>query len=225
MNQIKHVFFDLDHTLWDFNQNSKSTFQQIFNLHNVSLDIDEFIPVYEPINAKYWQLFRHNKISKNDLRHVRLKETFETLSYQADDELISALSEDYIKNLSNFNQLFPYTSEVLSELQKSYQLHIITNGFKEVQERKIRSSNINHLFQTITTSDDAGCKKPDPKIFEHALNLAQAEKGESLMIGDNKEADVDGAQKFGINAILFGKDDNFEGQQISCLSELKNILL
>ncbi|MGO3237231.1 MAG: YjjG family noncanonical pyrimidine nucleotidase [Psychroflexus halocasei] len=224
MQPVKHLFFDLDHTLWDFNSNSKSTFQHIFDHHNVGVDMTDFIPVYEPINAKYWQLFRHNKISKEDLRYARLKEAFDVLKYKANDDLISVLSEDYIQNLANYNQLFPNTIEILSELKPFYQLHIITNGFKEVQAKKMKSSNIDHFFETLTTSDDAGCKKPNPDIFAYALNLAQAKKVESLMIGDNIEADVEGAQKFGINAVLFGKDDTFDGHQITCLSELKTIL-
>jgi putative hydrolase of the HAD superfamily len=224
MQSVRHLFFDLDHTLWDFNSNSKSTFQHIFEQHNVGVDIADFIPVYEPINAKYWQLFRHNKISKEDLRYARLKDAFDVLKYKTTDDLISILSEDYIYSLANYNQLFPNTIEILDELKPFYQLHIITNGFKEVQAKKMKNSKIDHFFETLTTSDDAGCKKPNPDIFAYALNLAQAKKEESLMIGDNIEADVEGAQKFGINAVLFGKDDTFGGHQITCLSELKTIL-
>lgn len=224
MQHVKHLFFDLDHTLWDFDTNSKLTFQQIFERHRVNVDISDFIPIYEPINTKYWQLFRHDKISKEDLRYARLKEAFDLLKFKADDDLISVLSEDYIRDLADFNQLFPYTAEVLTHLKSVYKLHIITNGFRDVQERKMKTSQINHFFETITTSDDAGCKKPNPDIFAYALGLAQAEKKESLMIGDNIDADIEGARNFGIDAVLFGKDDTFDGPQITCLSELKTIL-
>ncbi|MDN6279461.1 MAG: YjjG family noncanonical pyrimidine nucleotidase [Psychroflexus sp.] len=224
MQHVKHLFFDLDHTLWDFNVNSKLTFQQIFERHRVNVDISDFIPIYEPINTKYWQLFRHNQISKEDLRYARLREAFDVLEFKADDALISVLSEDYIRDLADFNQLFPYTTEILTHLKSIYKLHIITNGFRDVQERKMKSSRINHFFETVTTPDEAKSKKPNPDIFAYALGLAHAEKNESLMIGDNIDADIQGARNFGIDAVLFGKDDTFDGPQITCLSELKTLL-
>lgn len=224
MKHIKHIFFDLDHTLWDFDKNSGLTFKLIFEKFNVDLSLNDFLAIYVPINAKYWRLYRTNQISKEDLRYARLDEAFKYLNYAANSQLVIDLSEAYIEHLADFNHLFPYTMEVLDDLEKNYHLHIITNGFKSIQNRKMRSSQIHSYFKTITTSEDVGVKKPDPAIFEHALTKANATTQESLMIGDNLEADILGAQNFGMNTIFFGKDDTFGGQSIQCLSELKTIL-
>ncbi|QSS97763.1 YjjG family noncanonical pyrimidine nucleotidase [Psychroflexus sp. ALD_RP9] len=224
MKPFKHIFFDLDHTLWDFNKNSGLTFESIFKKHNIELNLSEFLPVYEPINEKYWKLFRENKISKEDLRYARLNEAFKVLNFKAEPNLVIALSESYIEHLSDFNHLFPYAIEVLEHLQETYHLHLITNGFRGVQYRKMTSSRIINFFETVTTSEDVGVKKPDPAIFNYALKLAQASSSESVMIGDNLEADIEGAEKVGMASIFFGKDDTFEGESVQCLSELKNIL-
>ncbi|WP_127846702.1 YjjG family noncanonical pyrimidine nucleotidase [Psychroflexus aestuariivivens] len=224
MKHITDVFFDLDHTLWDFDKNSGLTFETIFKKHAVDLPLDEFLRVYEPINAKYWKLFRENKILKEDLRFSRLNEAFEVLKFSADSNLVEALSEAYIKHLPDHNFLFPDAELTLAYLSNKYKLHIITNGFQEVQHKKLRNSKINTFFKTITTSEDAGVKKPDKIIFEFALNSAQVSKNNSIMIGDNLEADVQGAKSFGMEAIFFGKDENYQGWQVQNLKDLKTIL-
>lgn len=224
MKHITDVFFDLDHTLWDFDKNSGLTFETIFKKHAVDLPLDEFLKVYEPINTKYWKLFRENKIQKKDLRFNRLNEAFETLNFSADSSLVESLSEAYIKHLPDHNFLFPDTELTLTYLSNKYKLHIITNGFQEVQHKKLRNSKINTFFKTITTSEDAGVKKPDKIIFEFALNSAKVSKSNSIMIGDNLEADVLGAKSFGMEAIFFGKDENYQGWQVQNLKDLKTIL-
>lgn len=224
MKHITDVFFDLDHTLWDFDKNSGLTFETIFKKHAVDLPLNEFLKVYEPINTKYWKLFRENKIQKEDLRFNRLNEAFETLNFSADSSLVESLSEAYIKHLPDHNFLFPDAESILNYLSNKYRLHIITNGFQEVQHKKLQNSKINTFFQTITTSEDAGVKKPDKIIFEFALNSAKVSKQKSIMIGDNLEADVLGAKSFGMEAIFFGKDDNYKGWQIQQLKDLKTLL-
>ena len=144
---IKHVFFDLDHTLWDFDKNSKLTFQQIFDEQNIQLEINDFLEVYIPVNLEYWKLYREDKISKSDLRFNRLKDVFVALNYVVSDDLISTVSEDYIKYLPNYNHLFKGTIAILDYLKKKYQLHIITNGFEEVQKLKIRNSEWNPILK------------------------------------------------------------------------------
>ena len=117
---IKHIFFDLDHTLWDFDRNSKLTFEQIFKEQSIKIQIDDFLEVYMPINLKYWRLFRENKILKKDLRYKRLKEAFDILKYDASDDLIDKISEDYIKYLPNNNYLFDGAFEILDYLVQKY---------------------------------------------------------------------------------------------------------
>jgi len=199
----KHLFFDLDHTLWDFDKNSALTFEKIFKLNSIAIDLNAFLEVYVPINLQYWKLYREEKIDKKSLKFARLNDAFKAIDLEVSTRVIHKLSDDYITHLSTFNHLFPGAIELLEYLQPNYTLHIITNGFKEVQHGKLNQSNIDHFFQTVTNSEMVGVKKPNPKIFNHALQLAKATKAESLMIGDNLEADVMGAINFGIEAICF----------------------
>lgn len=199
---VRHVFFDLDHTLWDFETNSDKTFAYIFERNRVTLDLERFTETYRPINRKYWKLFREDKVSKSDLRYSRLREAFDVLEFEAGDDLIHTLSEEYIAYLSLNNQLFAHALEVLEYLRKKYSLHIITNGFEEVQHRKLASSRLEPYFEHVVTSENVGVKKPDPRIFQYALEKAEARPTESIMIGDNYEADIQGALNVGMRAIM-----------------------
>ncbi|MGB1231989.1 MAG: YjjG family noncanonical pyrimidine nucleotidase [Winogradskyella sp.] len=226
-NIIKHVFFDLDHTLWDFDKNSALTFETIFKLNTINVELNDFLPVYEPINLKYWKLYREEKITKSKLRYGRLKEAFNALNVKVEDDVINHLSEAYITQLSTFNHLFEGTFEILKYLQNKYTLHIITNGFEEAQEKKMTTSNIRAYFKTITNSEMVGVKKPNPKIFNFALNLAHANAAESVMIGDSIEADIEGADALGMSTIHFDyKDTNAKHNynRITNLLDLKKHL-
>ncbi|MDH4402853.1 MAG: YjjG family noncanonical pyrimidine nucleotidase [Flavobacterium sp.] len=225
--KIDHVFFDLDHTLWDFEKNSALAIETIFNKHTINVDLQLFLFHYVPINIKYWEWYRVDKITQLELRLGRLKDTFQLVNYEIDDDKIIFLSEEYIEYLPKFNHLFDGAIEILDYLKPKYNLHIITNGFQEIQDNKLKNSNIDHYFTTITNSEMAGVKKPNPKIFDFAITEANAFKSNSIMIGDCIEADVKGALNFGMDAILFNIDpsksyDNVK--QISHLLELKNHL-
>jgi len=202
-NKVTDVFFDLDHTLWDFDKNSGFTFQKIFNEQKVKVALPDFLEVYMPANLKFWKLYREDKITKSELRYQRLKFVFDTMGYPVSDELIYRLSEEYINHLSSFNTLFPNAIEVLNYLQPKYKLHIITNGFQEVQEKKLRNSGIYGYFDQIIDSEMAGVKKPNPIIFNLALNRAGVQPEKSLMIGDSLEADIIGAKSLGFHTIHF----------------------
>ena len=156
-----------------------------------------------PINLAYWKLYREDKIDKDRLRYARLKDTFDALNTQISTRIIYKLSDDYIIHLSRYNHLFDGAIAVLDYLYPKYNLHIITNGFKEVHNGKLNKSGIAHYFETVTNSEMVGVKKPNPKIFKHALKQAKALPEHSLMIGDNLEADIIGAIDFGIDALCF----------------------
>ena len=227
IKDIKHVFFDLDHTLWDFDKNSALTFDKIFEVHEMNIDRDVFLSKYEPINLEYWKLYREEKIDKTNLRYKRLKDTFDAIEIEVSDDTINQLSEDYITYLTTFNHLFEGTFEILDHLKKQYQLHIITNGFDEAQQKKMDHSNISKYFETITNSEIAGVKKPNPIIFNYALDKAQAKPYESIMIGDNIEADVLGALDVGLDAILFNYHNHIAEphiKQVKSLLDLKMYL-
>ncbi len=223
---IKHIFFDLDHTLWDFDKNSKLTFQQIFKEQKIQLRIDDFLEVYMPINLEYWRLYREDKISKSDLRFNRLKETFDALNYKTSDTLINTISDDYIRYLPNYNHLFEGTVEVLEYFKGKYQLHIITNGFEEIQNLKLQKSGIGKYFKEVITSESVGVKKPNPKVFEFALEKAKTTAQDSIMIGDSYEADIVGALNSGMLAIHFtnGVKPQSGVLSIQSLVELKQYL-
>lgn len=223
----KAVFFDLDHTLWDFEKNSALAFQVIFEELDIKVSHQEFNKHYSPINAQYWKLYRDGEITQQELRYGRLKDTFLLLDFTADDILLERISQQYIRLLPENNNLFDGAVEILDYLKPKYSLHIITNGPDEVQERKLKNANIGHYFDTITNSELAGCKKPHAGIFEYALKAANADRKESIMIGDCIEADVQGAIDCGIEAIFFN-EHNLEApasiMQINHLLEIKNIL-
>lgn len=220
---IKHVFFDLDHTLWDFDKNSRLTFEKIFKLHNIQANLDDFLKVYEPINFQYWKLYREEKVSKANLRYGRLKDAFNEIKVEVSDVVINTLSEDYITYLTTFNHVFEGTGEILKYLGNRYKLHIITNGFEEAQEKKMIASNMRHHFETVTNSEMVGVKKPNPIIFNYALKVAGADPKESIMIGDNLEADIEGALNVGMDAILFDYAEVHQYVDLKCVTHLKNL--
>jgi YjjG family noncanonical pyrimidine nucleotidase len=225
MKNIKHIFFDLDHTLWDFDKNSEMAFAEIFKNQFPKIEISSFIKVYVPINQECWRLYQADQITHQELRYQRLKQSFNAINVEISDEEIDFVAQKYLELLPQNNFLFEGCLEVLDYLKPKYNLHIITNGFAEVQEKKIKNAGLHHYFQSITNSETADAKKPSPKIFEQSLKVASAEKQNSIMIGDSWEADILGAVNFGISAIYF--TENLQQQdenilQINSLLALKN---
>lgn len=227
LTNIEHIFFDLDHTLWDFDKNSDMAFHAIFQKNKITVELRDFLKVYTPINADYWKLYRENRVSQTELRYGRLKDSFDRMKVNVTDEQIDLLSVDYIDHLPNSNILLEGAIEILEYLMPKYKLHIITNGFRDVQHKKLNNSGIAEFFQTITTSEDAGVKKPHRLIFDMALGKAAASAKTSLMIGDNFEADILGARSIGMQAILYNYyNEEFapEYPQVIKMKELAAIL-
>jgi putative hydrolase of the HAD superfamily len=206
MNKYKHIFFDLDHTIWDFDKNAEETLYELYDayrLNEIGLPSAAiFIETYTRNNHLLWAEYHTGKISKDELRETRFKRTFLELGIHP-DMLPLAFEDDYVKLCPTKTNLFPHAHETLQYLQNKYKLHLISNGFKESSELKVGNTNIGGYFQNVIISEIVGVNKPDPAIFEHALALAGATKNESLMIGDSLEADVYGALNFGIDAIYF----------------------
>lgn len=224
---ITDVFFDLDHTLWDFEKNSALAFETVFKMQDLEVDMTHFLQFYVPINRQYWERYRKDEISQKELRYGRLKDTFDLIKFPVTDDLVEVLSVEYIHYLPKFNHLFDGTIEILDYLKSKYNLHIITNGFAEIQGNKLDNSYISHYFKTITNSEMAGVKKPNQKIFDFALNLAQTKKENSIMIGDCIEADVQGALDAGLDAVFFNENNVPVAstiKQVNHLLELKKYL-
>jgi putative hydrolase of the HAD superfamily len=228
---IKHIFFDLDRTLWDFEKNSHTTLLQLisyFNLTDKGVDTPEsFIKKYKIHNAKLWDLYREDKIKKEELRSKRFLMALAEYGIK-DKDLAEQFGLAYIKQSPLQTNLFPFSHEALSYLQNKYTLHIITNGFEEVQHIKLAASDLKQYFDIVVTSEKAGVKKPNAKIFEFALEQANAKAEQSIMIGDDLAVDVLGAEKVGIQGVYFNphKQEHKEEvvHEIFCLSELMALL-
>lgn len=208
MNQGKkyrHIFFDLDHTLWDFESNALDTFREMYEIYELQAagidEFDKFYRDYQRINHDLWELYKKDQISKEDLRIERFSKVLRESGVE-DAELARKLDHHYVSESPKKKKLFPGTHEVLTDLQRRYKLHIITNGFEEVQHVKLESSDLGKYFEAIITSEQAGVKKPETGIFHYALREAGAVAAESLMIGDNIEVDILGARDAGIDQVL-----------------------
>jgi putative hydrolase of the HAD superfamily len=224
---ITDVFFDLDHTLWDFDKNSEMAFNRIFKDKFSEINCNDFIEKYVPINQACWKLYQNDKITHLELRYNRLKFSFDALNIVISDHDINQIANDYIEFLTDNNHLFDGAIEVLEYLKPKYKLHIITNGFANVQDKKINNAALSGYFSTITNSELAGVKKPNSIIFNYAVRSAQASKENCLMIGDCLDADVNGALNAGLDAIFFNDKkiatpENIK--QINHLLELKKYL-
>ncbi|MCO5725213.1 YjjG family noncanonical pyrimidine nucleotidase [Robiginitalea marina] len=200
---ISDVFFDLDHTLWDFERNSALTYDGLFRQHGIGVGLEEFLRHYVPLNLWFWKQYREGRISQETLRYERLKTAFDRLGYPVSDSQIGQLSRGYLEGLTTHTHLVPYCLEVLEYLSGRYRLHIITNGFEEVQSRKLKNSKIEHYFREVVNADRAGAKKPDPRIFRVALEAAGIDPQQGVMIGDSTEADILGARAVGLQALHY----------------------
>lgn len=221
--KVTDVFFDLDHTLWDFETNSRLTFEYIFKTHGIDVVMADFLEIYVPLNLAFWKMYRENRINKADLRYQRLKQAFEALSYPVTDLTINRLSEDYIRYLSTNNHLISNTIDILNYLHPRYSLHIITNGFQEIQEKKLKNGGIRHYFDQVVNSEMAGVKKPNAAIFNLALDRAGVSAEHSLMIGDNLEADVLGARAVGFHALHFNTHNDAPHEHCAMIHDLIEI--
>ena len=223
-NDITDIFFDLDHTLWDFQKNSALTFDFLLKKYQINIDLNKFLNIYIPINFSYWKLYRDEKITKEFLRYNRLKSSFDKLNLSLSDDVINKIADDYVISLPVNNFLIKDTILVLDYLKKKYRLHIITNGFTEVQNKKIVNSKIKKYFHSIIDSETVGVKKPNIKIFDYALKVSGARRKNSLMIGDNLEADIFGALNAGFHAIHFNNNNEAPHEHCLILNELKSLM-
>lgn len=231
MKKYKHIYFDLDRTLWDFDSNSKDTFSEIYNkydLQNHYEDFNQFFKIYTKHNDELWGLYREGKIVKNVLSKLRFEKTLAEVGV-VNEEMAVSIGNDYISNSPSKKKLFPGAIELLDYLKDYYQLYIITNGFKEVQYRKLENCGLSKYFSKVFISEEIGCKKPHPDIFKYAITSVNAKKSESIMIGDDFEVDVLGAKNYGIDQVFFNPFGEKHSQngityEIANLSELKDIL-
>lgn len=228
----KDLFFDLDHTLWDFEQNSRVTLQEAFVRFGIEeimdISFEDFLVVYEEVNALLWDRYRAGQISREFLRNHRFELVLSHWGI-SEKNLSDALSDYYVSHSPRKVALVDGTLEVLDYLKGNYRMHIITNGFNEVQFTKMSSSGLSEYFQHVITSENAGANKPSQSIFLHAMEIAGSSRNSSLMIGDHYEADIRGAALFGMDQVWYNPDRKIESGPsptyvIYSLRELMNFL-
>ncbi|MGV6861826.1 MAG: YjjG family noncanonical pyrimidine nucleotidase [Putridiphycobacter sp.] len=229
MSNIEHIFFDLDHTLWDFDKNSAEALNEIYGeklQHHPIPSFERFIKKYREINNRYWGLYRQNKVTKNQVRSGRFVDTLDFFKIKNSKQIGEEISEHYVQLSPTKTNLFPNTHQTLQRLNQKYTLHIITNGFVEVQHIKLDRSNLKPYFDIVVCSEETGEKKPHQAVFNLALEKAKTSPDKSVMIGDNLEADIHGAKKVGMEAIWFNPNNlttKKNIQQIQDLAELSTI--
>jgi putative hydrolase of the HAD superfamily len=204
--QYRHIFFDLDHTLWDFDLNAREALLELYQLLQLNNEgIHEFDLFYERYlhhNQVLWDRYHHGFISSEELKWKRMWRTL--LDFKIGNEpLARKMSATFLELLPEKKNLFPHTVQILSYLRdKGYLLHLITNGFEAVQWRKLRTSHLEDYFEEVITSEKSGSVKPNKEIFEFALKITGARLKESIMIGDNPDADIQGAINIGMDCIF-----------------------
>ena len=202
----KDLFFDLDHTLWDFELNSKETMQELYSNHHIAAlgitDFDAFFNIYTAHNHRLWDRYSKGFIKQEELRWKRIY--LSLLDFKiANEQLSKDMSLEFLQILPTKKKLFPHTIEILNYLkEKDYKMHLITNGFESVQMQKIKNANIAHYFTEVITSEASNSLKPNKEIFEFALKTANATLSESIMIGDNETADIQGGINIGMDTVF-----------------------
>lgn len=228
--EYKCIFFDLDHTLWDYECNARETLSELhssFALEERGIAFDEFHQKFREVNVALWDSYDRGLISNDVIRTQRFRKILEHFGVH-DDRLNEKLSHEYLYGCPKKANLVPHAKETLEYLSAHYSLTVVTNGFDEIQATKLLSGNITHYFDHVITSQKAGHRKPAREIFEYALAVNNLRSGEVIMIGDNLVTDIGGARNASIDAVFYNPQ-SMEHQvevdhEIKCLSELQQIL-
>ena len=231
VNKYQFIFFDLDRTLWDFEANACETLKELFDkyeLYKFAENPKEFINAYAIHNNRLWAEYTKGNLRKEQLRKLRFYLTLKQLGID-DRDLGAQMDVDYLALCPQKTTLFPYTKEILNYLiSKKYKLYILTNGFAEVQDLKLKNSGIHKYFDAVISSEKVGYQKPDARIFQYALSLAKVPAKKCIMVGDDWEADILGAKDAGIDQIFFNPQKNEHKvrptYEISLLKEIETIL-
>jgi len=232
MPSYKHIFFDLDHTLWDFDTNAKASLTDIYGefslAEKVTSDFDAFYQKYLHHNKILWERYQNGFITAEELKWRRMWRTM--MEFKVGDEVLAKnISARFLEILPVKDGMFPHAYEILEYLKnKDYQIHLITNGFEKTQWSKIRNSKIDHFFTHVITSEASNSMKPEKEIFDFAMNQSGALLHESIMIGDNLDADIQGAMNAGMDNVFVNHIDATTNKKptytVTHLKELESIL-
>ena len=230
MKIYNHIFFDLDRTIWDFDASAEDSFRRMFEKYELKKygvpSVMAFKERYDVHNDMLWSWYRKGEILKEVLNIRRFDMTLADFGI-VNHEIAIGMSEDYVIVNPDTPFLFPYAIESLQYLAPRYPLHLITNGFQEVQEQKFRIARLDRFFRTVTTSEEAGIKKPEPGIFHYALDKASCSAENSIIIGDDLEVDIIGARNIGMDGVYFNAEGKMHDEEVTfeirSLKELMNI--
>ena len=231
LKKYRHLFFDLDHTLWDFERNTSEAIKEIYDIFELSrwsfFSFDDFKNEFTEVNSDLWDKFNHGKIERLELRNERFKMILEKLGVDV-DEIPKGIGDKYLELAPIKSHVIPFAHEILEYLKSNYRLHIISNGFDDVQHTKLQASKIRDYFEVIVTSDSSGYRKPQKGIFEFAMKSANASKTNSIMIGDNIDTDIIGAQNAAMDHVFFNPNKHLHNlhvtHEIDSLKQIMNIL-
>jgi putative hydrolase of the HAD superfamily len=223
----KNIFFDLDHTIWDFDANAEETLRELYQIYQIRFlshrSEQDFLDIYVRNNNEMWKLYRQNKITKDVLRSKRFVDTFREMEVD-EEEIPHNIWEKYLQICPTKTILMPGARETLDYLAGKYELHLITNGFAEVQRRKLVHSDLGKYFQSLTISEEVGVQKPHPLVFETALKNAKSSLKTSHYVGDNLEADIKGAIASGWKAYWLTQDDSeYQHQDCHSFKDLREL--
>lgn len=223
--KYKFVFIDLDDTIWDFKANAKSVLYEIYDnrkLYRYFESFDQYFGLYTKRNLELWDLYGKGEVTKDHLSRERFLHPLLEVGIN-NPELAQNIGREYLEMLPSHKELIPFAKELLDYLYQKYPLTIVSNGFTEVQYKKIRSANLEHYFSHIVLSEEAKALKPDKRIFEYALKLNNATAGETIMIGDSYEADIIGAQNAGIDQVYFNPKLNLSDNDQQCTFKIRSL--
>lgn len=231
MSKYKNIFIDLDDTLWDTRANARESMEEIFfqyNLNEHFRSFDFFYEIYNTNNLKLWDLYHFGKITKPQLMRERFLYPLQQGGIN-DEQLAVRYGHDFLERTTTKTKLVPHAIELLDYLFPKYRLFILSNGFRELQHRKVANSGMLNYFEKIILSEDAGVNKPHPEIYHYALKTTNSRKNESIMIGDNPETDIAGAHKIKMDQIYFADNQDiildFEPNfTVNSLLDIKRIL-
>lgn len=231
MKKLKHVIFDLDHTLWDFERNSNHILQSLFEKYelkdHLNTSFEAFKNKYHEITTKLWQKYDTKEINKEELRSQRIPAVFDHFNYQ-NPKLAIQLEEEYLRSCPDQPHLIQDGMEILEYLKTKYEIHLLTNGFKTIQYRKLKASGITNYFQNIVTSECSGFSKPDKEAFEYLLRKISIPAHNCIMIGDNEHSDIQGAYQIGMPSILYDPSEKITSSKatynIKRLREIKKLI-
>jgi len=226
MPKYKHIFFDFDNTLWDFTYNSKESLKEIFAKYNFEKDFENFenfYQIYEKNNEELWEEYREGNISKESLTSRRF--LFATEKRHSEINPIQ-INSDYLALTTQKTKVIENAQALLRYLKDKYILNILTDGFFEVQMVKLRTSKLSAYISNIITAEEVGHLKPNKELFEFAVSACDATIEESIMIGDNYQTDILGAQRAGMDQIFFNRENKteFEIEPTFVVSSLKDIM-